>query len=179
MQVRYSDTEIFFIKSDDENMQYASDCHCCIYNLVLISLLLLCNFSCNSALSRSHGVFKQHRDLTESTGDKMHCLALFPQRQYKYKQADPRRIFQQRTPKYVVFLTSDYCLASEVVGGGVVGLCLCLCVPYDVDSFTQMEVYHGLSSYFLPLILPDCCLGNIFCCIRLCLAFNSWSWTVG
>lgn len=98
---------------------------------------------------------------------------------YKYEQADSRTIFQQHMPKYVVFLTSYYCLASEVMGGGVFGLCLCLCVPYDGDSFTQMEVYHGLSSYFLPLILPDCCLGNIFCCIRLYLAFNSWSWTVG
>lgn len=85
MQVRYSGTQILFIKSDDKT---------CNMLLIVTSALtffsptisfLLCNLSFNSTLSRNRGVFKQHMNLTESTHDKMSCFALFLQRQYKIK----------------------------------------------------------------------------------------------
>lgn len=139
----------------------------------LISLLLLCNFSCNSALSRNHDVFKQHRDLTESTYDKLHCLLLFSQRQYKLLvRAD---WFQENLS---TMYTKIYCLFNSLIllsmrNSGQGSWFVSVYVSYDGVSLTQAEMYHGLSSYFFPLILPGCCLGNTFCCIRLCLPFSS------
>lgn len=44
-----------------------------------------------------------------------------------YEQVDSRRILQHCTPKYLVFLMNDYCLASEVMVWGcwVESVCVC------------------------------------------------------
>lgn len=125
----------------------ACDCYCCIYNFILMFLFLLWNFSRNSALSRNHGVFKQYRDLTEATYEKMHWVAIFPQRQYKLSVAG--WLHKNLSTMY----TKICCLFNNLLlfgirnyGWRIIGSCLCVCIPYNGGSLTQITGWETFST---------------------------------
>lgn len=115
-----------------------------VYTFFPTISFLLHNFSFNSALSRNHGVFKQHMNLTGSAYNKMHCLALFLQRQYKIKlwacwlQENLSTMYTK-----ISYLFNEWLLLSiRSYEWGVFGLSLLVCAPHDGDPLTQIEAYN-------------------------------------
>jgi len=122
MEVRYSDTEILFIKPDDKNMLCASDCHCCIYNFLLVSLLFLCNFSCNSALWRNRGGLNKTKIWQNKHMAKCIALHFFLKGSRSMSRLTSRESFSN-VPQNML---SYYCLVSEVMWGFLL-VCVCVC----------------------------------------------------
>lgn len=87
-----------------------------ISNLILPYPEIMVSLSNISIWQNQHG----------AKGIALHCF-LKDNIRFNYEQVDSRRIVQQYSPKYFVFLINDYCLASEIMVGccWVESACVC------------------------------------------------------